>query len=249
MAAVLLKRLLRPVAEMFFPPACAACGNEGELLHGICANCWSGLAFIPTPQCARCGRHIPSEAIDGELPDYTCGQCRVRSRIPWIRLRSLFRYQTPLREIIHQFKFYGLESIGVELAERFAPHVVELAVMQDYDAVVPVPTHPWRLLERGFNPAAAFAHAAARALEIPCLEGGLRKLRQTPPQSRLDSDDRRRNLRDVFAARAELVKGKRLLLVDDVITTGATVDECARALGRGGAREVGVITLARADHY
>jgi ComF family protein len=249
MAAGVLKRLLRPVSELFFPPACAACGKEAELLRGICAECWSGLARIPTPQCARCGRHIPSEAIDGELPDYQCGQCRVRSRIPWIRLRSLYRYQSPLREIIHQFKFYGLEGIGVELAERFAANAMELAVTTEIDAVVPVPTHPWRLLERGFNPAAVFARAAARALEIPCLEGALRKLRQTPPQSRLDPDDRRRNLRDVFATRDELIRGKRLLLVDDVITTGATVDECARALGRGGAREVGVITLARADHY
>lgn len=242
-------RLFRPLMELLYPPECASCGATGEVRHGICPACWDGLAVIPQPQCSRCGRHLPSETIDDDLPDFTCGQCRARQQIPWIRLRSLYRYESPLREVIHQFKFYGLEAIGAELAERFSAALGELAEGMSVDLVVPVPTGRWRLLERGFNPAAVFARAAAAAFKVPCAEDVLTKVRQTPPQSRLEVDERRRNLRDAFLARRERIKGMQILLVDDVITTGATIDECARALKRGGARTVSVITLARADHF
>jgi ComF family protein len=201
---------------------------------------------LSEPWCARCG--VP---ISGAVTQATvCGRCR-KSAPSFGKARAVARYRSsdsdgadPLSSILRRHK-YGLDqSLIRALTECLGERV--LLDANDYDVIIPVPLHWRRLYWRGFNQAALLARALAHKMALPVDASSLLRTRATVPQTAQSSGERRRNIKGAFAVRRpDRVAGKRVLLVDDVITTGATVDECARVLKASGARAVDVFALAR----
>ena len=230
MPATALSRLGRLALDLLYPPACALCGRGGPLL---CATCRESLPAADGPRCSRCW-----------LP-LTHGYCRPCQAIPLALagLRSACRYEGPARDLVHGFKFGDLSSLAVVMAPAMACVVDWRA-----DTVVPVPLSGSRERQRGYNQAALLAKGIAGELGVP-VASALKRTRSSRPQALSSSaEERRRNVQGAFAVRIpNAVEGRDVLLVDDVATTGATLDACARALLGAGAREVSAVTFARED--
>jgi ComF family protein len=239
---------LGQIANFLYPPRCAACGVRFTLDASarVCAQCLARMEPLGAPLCERCGG--PLESASTGAPE--CARCG-RTPPHFRRARSVARYRTAAEDepeslpaLIRRHK-YGLDqSVGRALVE-FLP--AELPVeAAEIEVVIPVPLHRRRLWWRGFNQAAILAAEIARRIGAPLDTAALIRTRATRPQTARHHDDRIRNVRGAFVVRAPgRIAGRRVLLVDDVMTTGATVDECARTLVRSGATSVDVFTLAR----
>lgn len=236
------------VVNFLYPPRCAVCATRFglEAGHRVCAECLARAEKLPEPICSICGG--PLESAAGAQT--RCAQC-LKSPPFFATARSIARYRPSAEDdrrslpaMIRRHK-YGLDqSLDKALAEFLGPDLPYSA--DDCDVVIPVPLHRRRLWWRGFNQAALLAACVARRMERPLDLGSLVRLRPTPPQTSQNHDERRRNVRRAFAVRRpNRVKGRRVLLVDDVMTTGATADECARVLLKAGAGRVDVLTLTR----
>lgn len=239
---------LRQLANFLYPPRCAVCGDRFglEAQRRVCDPCLARVEKIPRPICSLCGAPMQSA---GAIED-RCASCLDR-RPNFASARAVARYRPSaesdrrsLPSLIRRHK-YGLDqSLAKALAEFLGEELPYSSA--DCDVVVPVPLHPRRLWWRGFNQAALLAMTISRRLEKPLEVEALRRSRMTTPQTSQDHDARRRNVRRAFAVtRPARIKGRRILLIDDVMTTGATVDECARVLMAAGAARVDVLTLAR----
>jgi ComF family protein len=219
-------------ADLLFPPRCVGCSQIGDWL---CDRCLERIPRVEPPFCPRCGDRVSVTGL--------CARCRTDPlRIGYIR--SAVYFQGVLRSAMHQFKYNGLTALADPLGRLMAlywhDHPMEV------DLVVPVPLHPARRAERGFNQAALLARTFTRRVALPLAEDILIRQRETSPQVDLDAKERRENVRGAFHCSGEGAKGRRVLLVDDVCTTGATLEACAVALEKGGARHVQALTLARA---
>jgi ComF family protein len=226
--------------DLIFPPLCPVC----ERLLGagrrdpLCGVCWANLERIAPPWCRCCG--VPL-GIDG-----LCGACRSR-RPRFAYARAALRYGDLAREAIHAFKFGGRRTLADPLGDLLAGLGLSALPGAAPDVLVPVPLHPRRARERGYNQALLLARRLERAWGVPVIADALRRAVATQPQADLDAAARRRNVRNAFAVNyPELVAGRHVVLVDDVLTTGATAGECAMSLRRAGAATVGVLTVARA---
>ena len=229
--------------DLVFPACCPVC--EASLGEGrrdpLCGACWDGIVRIEPPLCRRCGAGIHVEgppALDGARE---CGACAVAPpTFEWARAAAL--YAGPLREAIQRFKF----GRRVALARPLAALVLEQcgSAVPAGAVLVPVPLGRERERERGFNQAALLAERVAQALHAPWRPRWLARSRATAPQTALSANERRDNVRGAFVA-STAAAGADVVVVDDVLTTGATVAECARALRAAGARSVGVLTVAR----
>jgi ComF family protein len=215
-------------------PACAACANPLTLpTRGpVCDDCWTAISRFTPPLCDRCGDPLLS------WRDPVCHRCAGRS--PLIsRSRAIGSYDGTLRAILHAFKYDGCRSLARGLGARLA--IAAAPVLSTADVVVPVPLHRGRERARGFNQALELA----AGLGLPVLDV-LRRIRATPSQTGLPAPARRDNMRGAFALRRHLdVAGLRVVLVDDVSTTGATIEACAEVLRAGGASDVSAATAAR----
>jgi ComF family protein len=265
--------MLHYLINFFYPPRCAACDARmgSGATRRVCAACHAQIDRMPEDVCETCGVPVPAkaslaattdgqEADDGEASDDGQGAKKVRwcascvsSPPHFTRARAVVRYgQRPSNDdrdvvpsIIRRHK-YGLDqSLTHALAECLGD---ELPLGEaDYDLVMPVPLHRGRLRWRGFNQAAMLAATVARRIGRPIDLKTLVRVRATPPQTLQKRVERVRNLKRAFAVRRPWrVASRRILLIDDVMTTGATADECARMLIAAGARRVDVLTLARA---
>lgn len=181
-----------------------------------------------------------------------CGAC-LAHRPHFVRAHAWACYPTdngvehPLRQVIQKFKYGRKVALGKPLGQLMARGCEEFLVSFRAEMIIPVPLHPRRLRWRGFNQSVLLGRQISRVYEIPLDPFALRRVKDTPPQTQLTEEDRRRNMRGAFTlSRQTSIKSKRLLLVDDVYTSGATVNECSRVLKRGGARAVYVLALARA---
>ncbi|MDD9990667.1 MAG: ComF family protein [Rhodospirillales bacterium] len=240
--AALARRAAGGAIDLVLPPSCLACDAPVSAAGGLCPDCWTRVTFIGRPCCARCGLPFDIEAA----PDAICGDC---ARVPpdFDRARAAFLYQGAGRELILAFKMADRSWLAPRLATWL--HRAGAPLLSEADVVVPVPLHRWRLLARRFNQAAVLARLMARQAGAVVVPDLLVRTRRTPPQTRLSGAERRRNVRGAFAvrrSRTSFVDGRNVLLVDDVMTTGATVSACARALRKAGAVRVDVATLARA---
>jgi ComF family protein len=243
--------MLHYLLNFLYPPRCAACdvGLPIDATRRVCASCLAAVEPPRPPLCRVCG--APLRAGD---EDERCDHCRATPP-SFDSARAITRYRSgtdgsgidgssAVAALLRRHK-YGLDqSLGRALAEYLdaAPALEADA----YDVVIPVPLHRSRLRWRGFNQAALLGAALARRLNCPLDVATLARVRSTASQTARDRAQRTRNVRDAFAVRRPLrVAGRRVLLVDDVMTTGATADECARVLRAAGARRIDVLTLAR----
>lgn len=230
--------------DWVYPPHCAACETplDGHS-SALCGPCMEALrrARITNPFCDLCG--VP---MAGDAGKPRCLNCRAEKR-HFDRARSIFIYAEPVRTIVQGYKFHGEFHLGPKLICAAARAGWLPAEVGDVDVVVPLPLHPRRQRERGYDQALMLARGVAKPFQRPVIRRVLRRNRYTAQQSLLPVTQRRANVRGAFdCARHEPVKDRRVLLVDDVMTTCATADECARVLKRAGAAEVTVFTLARA---
>jgi len=238
-----LRRFLQGLADLVFPPRCMTCGIllAGPGDASFCPACFSLIRFVAPPLCPCCG--IP---MAGAGADHLCGDCLV-SRPPYAIARAVACYEAVLLDAIHVFKYKGKITTGEILGKLMADHVYPGFSIADYSLIVPVPLHPKRLRERGFNQAVILAREISKRFSIPLDYLTLRRHVFTEPQVSLGKEQRKANIRGAFAVKnGKKVEGRRIILVDDVYTTGSTVKECAGALMKHGAAEVAVLTLARA---
>ncbi len=232
---------LHTVTEALFPPRCMGCGGEVDVQGRLCAGCWRDVTFIDAPVCASCG--YPFEVDLG--PDTLCAGC-LATPPHYETARAAFRYDDGSRRLILAFKHGDRLDAAAPLA-HWLLRAAEPA-LDAVDMVVPVPLHRWRLFRRRFNQAAELARALARLAGAAYAGDLLIRTRATPSQGGLSRSERSRNVRGAFQVKPDArsrLQGRSVLLVDDVMTTGATVDACARTLKRAGAAAVHVITLAR----
>ena len=234
-----LRWLGRTVVDGILPPRCLACGATVDEPDALCPICWTAITFFAPPWCASCGLPFPHPMGDGAV----CADC-ARERASWDRARAVMRYDKHSRRLVLALKY---DSTHVARALGSWMRRAGAEVLDGADFLVPVPLHWTRLFARRYNQAGLLAHAIHAAGGPPVAPDWLVRRRRTPSQGRLGPLARQRNVRGAFALKAGCsVAGKRLVIVDDVLTTGATVEECARVLRRAGATFVGVLTVARA---
>lgn len=230
--------LFSPVLSLVYPPRCFVCRTLGSE-SCLCARCADAITGVPDPKCDRCGH-----PCGGEGP---CSNCRFRPPA-FVRGRALGGYEGVLRDAIHRFKFHDRPGLAEPLGQRLAAFAraasPSLHGLQ-FDALVPVPMHPVRKRSRGYNQSERLAQVLARELGLPLPANLLVRSRSTQPQVGLSGQSRQTNLHGAFVVpRPTEVSDKTLLLIDDVTTTGATLNECAAALRASGARAVYALTLA-----
>ncbi len=227
--------------DALLPPRCLACASPVERLGALCPDCWQRADFIAPPFCACCGYPFAYDPGSGAL----CGLCAGEPPA-YRRARGVLRYNDASKRLILGFK-HGDRTEGAKpYAQWLARAGAEL--LEDADLLAPVPLHRRRLFARRYNQAALLCHALGELSGLAVLADLMVRRRNTPPQGRLSRAARRRNVAGAFAvtpARLAALQGRRVLLVDDVMTTGATVQACARTLLRQGAAAVDVLVLAR----
>jgi ComF family protein len=229
-----LARAAQAVLDVLFPPRCVACGEQGAFL---CRACRETMPRALPPRCPSCWQ--PERR--GEM----CGRC-AQARPAFAGARSLYLYEGAVREAVHALKYNHLSGLARPMAEVMAGYLEAEAL--PVDLVVPVPLFGRRQRLRGYNQSALLARELSRLGGLPLAERGLARRRNTPPQARsVDAEARRRNVAGAFAADRRRVEGRRVLLIDDVMTTGATLDACAQALRQAGAASVWALTFARED--
>jgi ComF family protein len=235
-----LRRIGRAVVDGILPPRCLACGTIVDEPDALCGPCWAAMTFFAPPWCAVCGLPFPHPMGD----DAICADC-ARDRPSWDRARAVLRYDKHSRRLVLALKHADRTHLARALGGWMRRAGAE--VLDGADLVLPVPLHWTRLFARRYNQAGLLAHAIRAAGGPPVAPDWLVRRRRTPSQGRLGATARARNVRGAFALRpGRSIRGKRIVLIDDVLTTGATVEECARVLRRAGAEFVGVLTLARA---
>jgi ComF family protein len=240
-----LRELVAGLTDLVYPPVCFLCetSTAGLESHELCPGCSQALCADTASCCERCGAtvgpHVPTDA--------GCLQCKDES-YQFEGVLRLGRYEGKLREAILKMKYADGESLAEALALRWAEHQRERFERLAIDLVMPVPLHWLRWWRRGYNQAEALARSLAWCLKKPCRTRWLWRRRHTPLQARQTPTDRRKHMRGTFKAWPKAgLRGARVLLVDDVFTTGSTCNDAARALKGAGARAVVVAVLARSE--
>jgi ComF family protein len=241
-----IRRVSLVALDAVLPPQCLSCGVATDAPRKLCASCWAKITWLSSPLCACCGCPFEFDPLGGvDTESLMCGACL---KVPplFARARAVFRYDDASRGLILAFKhadrLHGVPAYGEWLARAGAELLGEAAY------VAPVPLHWTRLAWRRYNQAALLADVAGRVAGRAVIPDLLVRARRTPQQGELGAAARRRNVRRAFRVNgrhADKLKGQRIVLVDDVFTTGATVEECTRALLDVGAAAVDVLTLAR----
>src|SRR5438093_2068264 len=233
---------LEAAISLLYPPVCTICGGNVRAGDYLCNQCEAKVVRIVAPFCQKC-----SEPFEGSITsEFACANCAHRT-IYFDAAVSAYRGRGIVRQIIHEFK-YGRQIHLRHLVARWLNCALddERLRQSHFDVIVPVPLHPTRQRERGFNQAGLLAELLSAQTSIPC-KPLLERTRYTTTQTALDRSERMENLHNAFRLRKNAnVRSLRVLLVDDVLTTGSTLNECARVLKRGGAFSVHAATAARA---
>ncbi len=235
MVRVLLRSGARWALDFALPPRCAGCGAIVGEVHSFCLDCWKSIEFLGNSGCETCG--TPLQATEQR----TCGACLARPpRI--VRTRAAVTYDDLSRSLAIRLKYGRKVAIARTMARYMAPLVGE----GEDRMLVPVPLHRTRIWGRGFNQSALIANELSRRLGIAANPVALRRVRRTPPLKGMSPLQRRKTVAGAFLVRdKQAIAGKTIILVDDVLTTGSTAEACARALKRGGATRVELVSWAR----
>jgi ComF family protein len=227
--------------NLLFPPQCLSCDALVPTHGTLCLTCWQKVSFITEPFCACCGLPFEFALGDGAL----CGEC-LREHPPFSRARAALRYDEHSKSLILKLKYHDQSYLSRIYGAWLAKAGAEMLAASD--VIVPVPLHYWRFVSRRYNQSALLAQSLSKACGLPCLPDGLLRTRKTASQAGLTRAQRFDNVRGAFTANrkhAAKLAGKSVLLVDDVMTTGATLEQCCKALLKAGASTVNVLTLAR----
>jgi competence protein ComFC len=242
MIALRKPELLEAATSLLYPPLCALCTSKTQVGEYLCEPCEAKAIRIVAPFCQQC-----SEPFAGAITNaFTCANCAHRT-VYFDAAVAAYRGRGIVRQIIHDFKYRRQVHLRHLVARwLYAAFDDERLQAQRFDIIVPVPLHPTRQRERGFNQASALAELVSAQVSVPC-KPVLKRTRYTTTQTALDRAERMENLHNAFRLRKNAdVRGLRVLLIDDVLTTGSTLSECARLLKRAGAISVHAATAARA---
>jgi ComF family protein len=230
---------LQPLLDLLFPSVCIICGESVPGSRCLCGRCFAQIRYPASPLCVRCGTVFPA----GTGGDHLCGRC-LRKPPPFALARAVAFYAPPVDRLLHRLKFRADRTVVSTLADIAAPF--DRSSFSSSDLILPVPLHLRRLQHRGMNQSLILARALFPEKAPAIRPDVLVRTRNTPPQTSLDRRDRLRNLTGAFAVSGKMdVSGLRICLVDDILTTGTTVTECADVLMRAGAEEVRVLAMAR----
>jgi len=241
----------RKAAENFlglvFPNRCVICDRpmDPSRRSPVCLVHAREIVAVEPPVCSKCGRKMSAESVE----ELVCARCRAM-KLHYDAGYSTHAYTETLRELIHLFKYRKRRYLRSFLGGLVLDYVRGHAGTISYDAIVPVPLHWRRHWRRGFNQAAHLAGPLSKNLRIPILKRSIKRVRHTRPQVGLPAEQRRDNIKNAFkVTRPEKVAGKKLFVIDDVITSGATLNECARVLKKAGASEITILTLSHPSDY
>jgi ComF family protein len=224
-------RYATAILDLFFPRTCVGCGRRGELL---CPDCIRQLAPLGS-SCPRCGKP--------QAEDSVCARCWSRTS-PIDGIKSAYRFQGSARTVIHAFKYSGLRALARPVAQLLAEHLADKPIPGS--VLVAVPLHPLRLRERGYNQSLLLARELGRLIGMPVVDNALIRLKNTLPQVRTqDAETRLANVQGAFTCRGEQLKAVNAIILDDVCTSGATLEACAEAMKSAGAAYVFGLTFAR----
>jgi ComF family protein len=238
-AAALALNALRPVLDFALPPRCPGCAAITQEPHRFCLDCWSALRFLGEPCCARCA--LPFDY--GEGAEVVCGRCLAEPPA-FDRLRAAVGYGEISRTVALKLKYGGRPGIAETMARFMARHLDAAGEPM----LAPVPLHRWRIWRRGYNQSALIAGALAKAAVLEARLDLLTRVKATPVLRGMSPRQRREAVRGAFRVAPKhkaAVKGRRVVLIDDVYTSGATANACARILRRAGAARVEVLCWAR----
>lgn len=241
MFALAKPSFLNGLISLFYPPLCAFCNNAVESGEHVCATCATTLPRIRPPFCDKC-----SEPFAGAITDaFSCANCAHR-KLHFDSAVAVYRSRGAVRELIHDFKYGRQRQLRHPIAGWLAESLDDLRLRgRRFDLFVPVPLHPARERERGFNQATLLAELMSQRTGIP-LEPALQRIRYTTTQTQFDRLERMENLKGTFRLRRGfVVQDLHVLLIDDVLTTGSTLSECAWVLKQAGAVSVYAATAAR----
>ncbi len=235
----ILQQTLETAITFLYPAQCRVCEKQLglESVPYMCETCWHDIPLIEPPWCEMCG--IPNT-------EDVCNECATTPP-PYGKLRTIAFYESALQQAVHLFKFEKRTSLAKPLAQLTIEHFPDDCDIAEYDFILPIPIHKKRLRERGFNQATLIANEIAKTTGIQVVTDALVRYRNTSPQSSLDREARQTNIVGAFELqKKEVVRNKRILVLDDVYTTGATVREAVKVLWDADPAEIDVLTLARA---
>jgi ComF family protein len=230
--------ILNSLVNYLYPSRCYKCSEFTAEQNGFCSSCWSSLNFISRPFCNICGKQFFLDINE----DLICSKC-IRQSPPYELSRSLLKFDENSKNIIHNFKYYD----KTDLAKVFAKLICfrYKTELEEVDFIIPVPMNKWKRLLRMYNQSYLLALEIARLINKPILPRLLVKTKWTKPQAALTKASREKNLKgSMILKKVDIIKNKRILLVDDVATTGTTILECSRLLKKGGVGSIRVITIA-----
>jgi len=224
------RSFFRAALDFVYPPFCLLCGAYLEAKEElICGSCWQALPLLTQPLMPVANLHILAGVpawFDESI--------------------AVYQYSPSAQELIHQFKYFGMQGLAKELGRKVGERIVQHNLAGEIDAFVPVPLHSQRLRERGYNQAELLARQAGEMTGVPCWKDALMRIRYTQPQAAMNREERRSNIHGAFSVKAGSEIGRsRIALVDDVLTTGSTMNECARVLRQAGAVSVMSVTAVR----
>ncbi len=240
-----IRQQFSSLVDLLLPSTCPLCSTRlGSGHHDtFCPDCLSGITPLPEARCPLCALPFITEQGSAHL----CGEC-LRKRPPFSRVTAVGIYDGALRSAIHRFKYQGAIDLDQPLADLLRQSLEVAPDFNPPDLIIPVPLHASRLRERTYNQSLLLARKLGRPWGVPVPTRRLLRIRPSETQQGLSASARHHNLKGAFAL-SDPLQGERVLLIDDVMTTGATVHECARALRAGGASEVSVAVLARAPRH
>ena len=221
--------------QLFFPKTCPVCEEILEKNREICEKCEKNLRYISEPKCKKCGKPFEPEESGSEFREY-CMDCAKRAHA-YESGMAVFQYSDELRESIYRFKYYNQRTYAEFYGKAMAHYKKQI---QDFgiQILIPVPISRKRRIARGYNQAELMAQALGRELNLPVNKNCLVREKNTLPQKELNEQERRNNLKNAFKISENVIKYKKVLLVDDIYTTGSTVDACAVVLKQAGAEKV-----------
>ena len=228
----------KQVSGIFFQNGCIVCGRAAT--SAVCADCSNSLRYIEQPSCTKCGKPFSTHSGISHL----CYDC-IKGKNKFTLSRAVFAYNGSIVTLIHRFKFGDQVNLSSFFSEElFKLYEANFAAM-GINAILPVPLSMHRLKHRSYNQTQLLAGHLSKRLSLPVFAHALEKIKETQPQSRLSAEERQENVKDAYrVTNRGPLKGKKILLIDDVITTGATVNACTRALLRSGIKQVYVTAIA-----